>query len=139
MSAAVPVKKKRVAAKAEQNANGHKRFKSMPMRLTGTTRKPAIAPEGTLKAGAAEEPAAPAPAIEKAPGMGEKRQVSFVQMLVFELRVRDAMTSPFKGLKIPRKFKGRLKTDYPEFLRQDQKFLATPFLSRLVLIPKLNL
>jgi len=94
MSAAVPVEKKRVAAKAEQNANGHKRFKSMPMRLTGTTRKPAIAPEGTLKAGAAEEPAAPAPAIEKAPGMGEKRQVSFVQMLVFELRVRDAMTSP---------------------------------------------
>jgi CBS domain-containing protein/anti-sigma regulatory factor (Ser/Thr protein kinase) len=47
-----------------------------------------------LKAGAAEEPAPPAPAIEKVQTLGEKRQVSFVQMLVFELRVRDAMTSP---------------------------------------------
>jgi len=94
MSAAVPVKKKRVAAKAEQNANGHKRFRNMPMQLAGMARKPAIAPEGTLKAGAAEEPAPPAPAIEKVQTLGEKRQVSFVQMLVFELRVRDAMTSP---------------------------------------------
>jgi CBS domain-containing protein len=35
----------------------------------------------------------PATAIEKNPNPGEKPQVSFAQVLVYELRVRDAMTS----------------------------------------------
>ena len=35
----------------------------------------------------------PATAVEKNPNPGEKPQVSFAQMLVYELRVRDAMTS----------------------------------------------
>jgi CBS-domain-containing membrane protein/anti-sigma regulatory factor (Ser/Thr protein kinase) len=33
------------------------------------------------------------PSVEKRPDPGEKRQVSFAQVLVYELRVRDAMTS----------------------------------------------
>jgi CBS domain-containing protein/anti-sigma regulatory factor (Ser/Thr protein kinase) len=94
MAVAVTVEKKKAAARVAQNTNGHKRYKGLHARLTGMVRKPAVAPEETLKAGTAEGPATPAPSIEKTPGVGEKRQVSFVQVLVFELRVRDAMTSP---------------------------------------------
>ena len=94
MTATVPVEKKKAAARVEQNANGHKRYKGLHARLTGTVRKPAIVVENTLKAGMAGEPVTPAPAVENTSNAAEKRQVSFVQMLVFELRVRDAMTSP---------------------------------------------
>ncbi len=94
MSVAVPVEKKKTAARVEQHATGHKRFKSVHARLTGTVRKPAVASEKTFKTGNSKEPMPPAPAIEKAPSVGERRQGSFAQVLVFELRVRDAMTSP---------------------------------------------
>ena len=77
-----------------EHASGDNRFKSVRERLAGTARKPAIVPEKTLKNGNAGEPTPPAPAIEKTPSVGEKRQVSFAQVLVFELRVRDAMTGP---------------------------------------------
>ncbi len=77
-----------------EHASGNKRFKSVRDRLAGTARKPGIVPEKTFKTGNSEAPMPPAPAIEKTPGVGEKRQVSFAQVLVFELRVRDAMTSP---------------------------------------------
>jgi CBS domain-containing protein/anti-sigma regulatory factor (Ser/Thr protein kinase) len=86
-------RQKRVAAVME-HASGNKRFKSVRDRLAGTARKPGIVPEKTFKTGNSEAPMPPAPAIEKNPGVGEKRQVSFAQVLVFELRVRDAMTSP---------------------------------------------
>ena len=94
MSLAVPVENKKTAARMERHAGGNKRFRGLRAPLTGLVRQPAIAPEEILKAGNSGEPVAPAPAVEKAPNPGEKRQVSFVQMLVFELRVRDAMTSP---------------------------------------------
>ncbi len=94
MLPAVPVEKKKAAAKLAQNANGHKRYKGLHARLTGAVRKPAVVAENTLNAGMAGEAVTPAPAVETAPNAAEKRQVSFVQMLVFELRVRDAMTSP---------------------------------------------
>jgi len=94
MSGAFTVEKKKAAVGVAQNANGHKRFKSVRARPTGMTRKPVIAPETTIQTGKPEEPMPPVPAIEKTPNAGEKRQVSFAQMLVFELRVRDAMTSP---------------------------------------------
>jgi CBS domain-containing protein/anti-sigma regulatory factor (Ser/Thr protein kinase) len=86
-------RQRRVAAVME-HASGDKRFKSVRERLAGMARKPAIVPEKTLKTGNSGEPMPPAPAIEKTPSAGEKRQVSFAQLLVFELRVRDAMTSP---------------------------------------------
>ena len=77
-----------------EHAGGDRRFKSVRERLAGAARKPAIVPEKTFKTGNSGEPTPPAPAIEKTPSAGEKRQVSFAQVLVFELRVRDAMTSP---------------------------------------------
>ena len=94
MSLAVPVEKKKAAARGGQQANGHKRFKNARTRLTGAARRPAVAAERTSKTETAQEPAMLAPAVEKTPNTAEKRQVSFAQMLVFELRVRDAMTSP---------------------------------------------
>jgi len=94
MSAAVTVEKKKAAARVAQNANGHKRYRGLHARLTGAVRKPASAVENTLKTGTAGEPVTPAPAVENPANAAEKRQVSFVQLLVFELRVRDAMTSP---------------------------------------------
>jgi CBS domain-containing protein/anti-sigma regulatory factor (Ser/Thr protein kinase) len=97
MSLAVPVEKKKTAAGVERHASGDKPFKSVRARLNGAARKSAIAPERLLKLGDPKEPmtpVAPAPAVEKAPNLAEKRQVSFAQVLVFELRVRDAMTSP---------------------------------------------
>ena len=94
MLPAVPVEKRKAAARVEQNANGHKRYKGLHARLTGTGRKPAIVVGNTLQTGSTGEPVTPAPAVESATNAAEKRQVSFVQMLVFELRVRDAMTSP---------------------------------------------
>jgi CBS domain-containing protein/anti-sigma regulatory factor (Ser/Thr protein kinase) len=94
MLPAVPVEKKKAAAKVEQNANGHKRFKRVHARLTGMVHQPVLGPENTLNAGNAEEPVTSAPAVENTPNAAEKRQVPFVQMLVFELRVRDAMTGP---------------------------------------------
>lgn len=94
MSPAVPVEKKKAAAGVAQNANGHKHFKHVRARLAGMTRKPVIVPERVLKPGPADEPATPPPAIERPANVAEKRQVSFAQVLVFELRVRDAMTSP---------------------------------------------
>ncbi len=94
MSAAVTAEKKKAAARVAQNANGHKRYRGLHARLTGAVRKPAIAVENTLKTGTAGEPVTPAPAVENPANAAEKRQVSFVQLLVFELRVRDAMTSP---------------------------------------------
>jgi CBS-domain-containing membrane protein/anti-sigma regulatory factor (Ser/Thr protein kinase) len=45
-------------------------------------------PEGTV----AGRPMNAVPAAEKTPSAGDKRQISFAQMLVYELRVRDAMT-----------------------------------------------
>ena len=42
MTAAVPVEKKKAAAKVAQNANGHKRYKGLHARLTGAVHKPAI-------------------------------------------------------------------------------------------------
>ncbi len=86
-------KQRRVAAVME-HASGDKRFKSVRARLVGAARKPAIVPEKTFKTGNSEKPMPPASAIEKTPSAGEKRQGSFAQVLVFELRVRDAMTSP---------------------------------------------
>ncbi|MGA2852551.1 MAG: CBS domain-containing protein [Verrucomicrobiota bacterium] len=77
-----------------EHASGDKRFKRMRERLAGMARKPAIVPEKSVKTGNSEDPMPSAPAIEKTPSVGEKRQVSFAQVLVFELRVRDAMTSP---------------------------------------------
>jgi len=94
MAPTVPVEKKKAAVRVAQNANGHKRFRSARARLAGMTRKPAIAPEGALKAGTAEERMKPVPTVERTANVAEKRQVSLAQMLVFELRVRDAMTSP---------------------------------------------
>ncbi len=94
MSAAVTAEKKKAAARVAQNANGHKRYRGLHARLTGAVRKPAIAVENTLKTGTAGEHVTPAPAVENPANTAEKRQVSFVQLLVFELRVRDAMTSP---------------------------------------------
>jgi len=94
MSIAVPVEKRKTAARVEQRANGHKRSKSVRAQLNGAARRPVVAPERTLKTGTPVEPITPAPAVERAPTTGEKRQVSFAQMLVFELRVSDAMTSP---------------------------------------------
>lgn len=94
MSLAVPVERKRAAARVERRASGDKRIKNVRARLTGAARRPAIAPERILKTGNSEEPAPPPPAAEKGLNLGEKRQVSFAQMLVFELRVRNAMTSP---------------------------------------------
>ena len=94
MSVALPVEKKKAAARVAQNANGHKRYKGLHARLAGTMRKPGILAENTLKTGMAGQPVTPTPSAESAPNTAEKRQVSFVQLLVFELRVRDAMTSP---------------------------------------------
>jgi len=97
MSLAVPVEKKKTVAQGERHAGSVRRLKGVRARLNGTARRPAIAPERILKTGNSEEPmtpAAPAAAGEKAPNLGDKRQVSFAQVLVFELRVRDAMTSP---------------------------------------------
>jgi len=99
MALGVPVEKKKTAARVAQNANGHKRFRSAHARLAIPARKSVIPPQGTLKTGMAGnpatlEPVTPAPAVERTPNVAEKRQVSLAQMLVFELRVRDAMTSP---------------------------------------------
>ena len=82
------------AADRGRPAGNAKRVKSLRARLAGVARRPAIPPKRTLKTGNFEELMTPAPAVEKALNAGEKRQVSFAQMLVFELRVRDAMTSP---------------------------------------------
>ena len=49
MTAAVPVEKKKAAAKVAQNANGHKRYKGLHARLTGAVHKPAIVAESALK------------------------------------------------------------------------------------------
>ena len=94
MTQGVPVAKKKAAARVAQNANGHRRFRRPPVRLAGAMRKPALAAENTLKPAGREATATLVPAAENAPNVAEKRQVSFAQMLVFELRVRDAMTSP---------------------------------------------
>jgi CBS domain-containing protein/anti-sigma regulatory factor (Ser/Thr protein kinase) len=100
MSIAVPVEKKKTAARVDGHGNGDKRFKNngvRPTRATRAIRKPAIPPEPTVAAANSTDTtilAGPAPVIEKVLNPGEKRQVSFAQMLVFELRVRDAMTSP---------------------------------------------
>jgi len=94
MSVAIPVEKKKTAARIEWHAGGNKRLNGVQARLTGKARSPAVALEKPFNTGNSDEPMPPAPAIEKTPSAGEKRQVSFAQMLVFELRVRDAMTSP---------------------------------------------
>jgi len=94
MSVAIPVEKKKTAARIERHAGGNKRLNGVQARLTGKARSPAVALEKPFRTGNSDEPMPPAPAIEKTPSAGEKRQVSFAQMLVFELRVRDAMTSP---------------------------------------------
>ena len=93
MSAIVPVEKR----KAARRPGGVKRFKGGRARLNGIARKPAGAPDKLLPAANSTDTtflAAPAALAEKAPNAGERRQISFAQMLVFELRVRDAMTSP---------------------------------------------
>jgi len=68
--------------------HGARRMKNMRARPTNVAREPAIASANF------EELMARTPAVEKNLNPGEKRQVSFAQVLVFELRVRNAMTSP---------------------------------------------
>ena len=94
MTPGVPVEKKKAAARVAPNANGHKSLKSLHARLTGAMRKPTDTPERSLPTSTPTEPAAPVSTVENAPNTAEKRQVSFAQVLVYELRVRDAMTSP---------------------------------------------
>jgi CBS domain-containing protein/anti-sigma regulatory factor (Ser/Thr protein kinase) len=86
--------KQKAADRVMHHAGNGKRVKHMRARLAGVARRPAITPEKTLPAGNLEEPMARAPAVEKTLNAGEQRQVSFAQVLVFELRVRNAMTSP---------------------------------------------
>ena len=95
MAPTVSVQKRETAAKAEQHAGGGKRLnKGARAGLAGMARTPAIVPEKILKDGNSRAPMAFALPVEKALNAGEKRQASFAQVLVFELRVRDAMTSP---------------------------------------------
>jgi len=69
-----------------------KRVNNRRAQLAGAARQPAVTPRPAFKIGNPEEPAAQKPVAEKNPV--ERRQISFAQVLVFELRVRDAMTSP---------------------------------------------
>lgn len=82
----MPVEKGKTAVRVDPPAGGHKRFKAVRARLSGAARSPAATPAvaGTRNSHA---PTIPAPA-------GDGRQVSFAQVLVYELRVSDAMTGP---------------------------------------------
>jgi CBS domain-containing protein/anti-sigma regulatory factor (Ser/Thr protein kinase) len=79
-------KQKPVAA-VMKHASGHKRFKGVQARLAGKTRQRVAGPEAAAGTPNPEAATTPAPA-------SEKRQASIAQVLVFELRVSDAMTSP---------------------------------------------
>jgi CBS domain-containing protein/anti-sigma regulatory factor (Ser/Thr protein kinase) len=77
-----------------QNPGNAKNVKGLRTRLAVVGHRPVIKPGRALKTGNFEELIARAPALEKGLNPGEKRQVSFAQVLVFELRVRNAMTCP---------------------------------------------
>jgi CBS domain-containing protein/anti-sigma regulatory factor (Ser/Thr protein kinase) len=87
MSPTALVQKMETAAKAGQDPCGDMPFKNARVRLAGKPHNTVIGPD----AGAGTRPLE---ASSPASLASEKRQVSFAQMLVFELRVRDAMTSP---------------------------------------------
>ena len=75
-------------------AGSVRRAKNLNARLVGAARRPVVPPKKSLKTSNFEKFTARLPAVEKVLNAGEKRQVSFAQVLVFELRVRNAMTSP---------------------------------------------
>jgi CBS domain-containing protein/anti-sigma regulatory factor (Ser/Thr protein kinase) len=94
MSVAIPVEKRKTAAKTERGAGGNNSFRGAPERRTTAERKPVISAKGNFRAGNSVEQTSSAAVIEKTTSMGGERKISLAQMLVFELRVRDAMTSP---------------------------------------------
>lgn len=86
--------KQKAAGRVMHRADNTKRVKNLRARSAGLSRPPTVMADPPLATGNPEEPMAPVPVVEKKLNAGERRQISFAQVLVFELRVRDAMTSP---------------------------------------------
>ena len=86
--------KQKAADRVLPHAGNAGRVKNLRVRLAGAARRPVITAERTLKTRGFGDLMTRAPAAEKALNPGEKRQVPFAQVLVFELRVCNAMSSP---------------------------------------------